>query len=37
MSTIDWRTDEQFGAGDNFITHALANLTVSTPVSTPSA
>ena len=31
MSTIDWRTDEQFGAGDNFITHALANLTVSQP------
>ncbi|MFZ8755923.1 family 16 glycoside hydrolase [Microbacterium sp. HMH0099] len=31
MSTIDWTTDEQFGAGDNFITHALANLTVSQP------
>ncbi|MBM3715805.1 MAG: hypothetical protein FJW64_08745, partial [Actinobacteria bacterium] len=29
MSTIDWTTDEQFGAGDNFVTHALANLTVS--------
>ncbi|WP_324650791.1 family 16 glycoside hydrolase [Georgenia sp. H159] len=28
MPTIDWRTDEEFGAADNFITHALANLTV---------
>lgn len=31
MSTIDWSTDQQFGAADNFITHALANLTVSQP------
>ncbi len=31
MSSIDWLTDEQFGAADNFITHALANLTVDRP------
>jgi hypothetical protein len=31
MQTIDWTTDEQFGGNDNFITHALANLTVATP------
>lgn len=31
MSTIDWSTDADFGAGDNFITHALANLTVDVP------
>ncbi|MCM3661119.1 DUF1080 domain-containing protein [Georgenia satyanarayanai] len=28
MPTIDWRTDADFGLSDNFITHALANLTV---------
>src|SRR5690625_3799017 len=26
MPNIDWRTDEDFGLSDNFITHALANL-----------
>src|SRR5690625_3484657 len=28
MPTIDWRTDEEFGASDNFITHVLAHLHV---------
>ncbi|WP_240670586.1 family 16 glycoside hydrolase [Actinoplanes solisilvae] len=27
MPTIDWSTAEQFGQEDNFVTHALANLT----------
>lgn len=27
MPTVDWSTDEQFGLQDNFVTHALANLT----------
>ncbi|MBD8062644.1 DUF1080 domain-containing protein, partial [Actinomycetaceae bacterium Sa1BUA1] len=30
MPTIDWSTDADFGASDNFITHALATLTVPT-------
>ncbi|HLT83013.1 MAG TPA: family 16 glycoside hydrolase [Phototrophicaceae bacterium] len=28
MPTIDWRTDEEFGASDNFITHVLGYLHV---------
>ncbi|MEU3255153.1 family 16 glycoside hydrolase [Streptomyces sp. NPDC006997] len=28
MPTIDWTTDDDFGMGSNFVTHALANLTV---------
>ncbi|MEE6283340.1 family 16 glycoside hydrolase, partial [Georgenia sp. MJ170] len=28
MPTIDWASDEDFGLSDQFITHALANLTV---------
>ncbi|RSM45645.1 hypothetical protein DMB66_50700 [Actinoplanes sp. ATCC 53533] len=28
MPTVDWSTDEQFGLADDFVTHALANLTV---------
>ena len=28
METIDWDSQEQFGLGDHFITHALANLDV---------
>lgn len=28
MPTIDWRTDAEFGASDNFITHVTANLIV---------
>src|SRR5688500_17028986 len=28
MQTVDWSTAEQFGFEDNFVTHALANLTV---------
>ena len=28
MPTIDWSTAEQFGQEDNFLTHALANLSV---------
>ncbi|SNY47274.1 family 16 glycoside hydrolase [Paractinoplanes atraurantiacus] len=28
MPTVDWSTTDQFGLGDNFVTHALANLTV---------
>ncbi|WP_306211097.1 family 16 glycoside hydrolase [Actinoplanes sp. RD1] len=28
MPTIDWTTADQFGQEDNFVTHALANLTV---------
>ncbi|MEU7904877.1 family 16 glycoside hydrolase [Actinoplanes sp. NPDC049118] len=27
MPTVDWSTDEQFGLSENFVTHALANLT----------
>jgi glucose/arabinose dehydrogenase len=27
MPTVDWSTDAQFGLADNFVTHALANLT----------
>ena len=27
MPTVDWSTEEQFGLADNFVTHALANLT----------
>ncbi|MBL7259313.1 family 16 glycoside hydrolase [Paractinoplanes lichenicola] len=27
MTNIDWSTTEQFGLNDNFVTHALANLT----------
>ncbi|GAA0461886.1 hypothetical protein Ade02nite_16510 [Paractinoplanes deccanensis] len=30
MPTVDWSTIEQFGLGDNFVTHAIANLTVPT-------
>jgi glucose/arabinose dehydrogenase len=30
MPTIDWSTDEQFGLQSNYVTHALANLTVTT-------
>ncbi|GAA3934988.1 family 16 glycoside hydrolase [Actinoplanes auranticolor] len=29
MPTVDWSTAEQFGQEDDFVTHALANLTVS--------
>ncbi|XVV15751.1 family 16 glycoside hydrolase [Actinoplanes sp. CA-131856] len=28
MPTVDWSTTDQFGLTDNFVTHALANLTV---------
>ncbi|MFF5076270.1 family 16 glycoside hydrolase [Actinoplanes sp. NPDC000266] len=28
MPTVDWSSTDQFGLNDNFVTHALANLTV---------
>ncbi|MEU8817666.1 family 16 glycoside hydrolase [Actinoplanes sp. NPDC048796] len=28
MPTVDWSSTDQFGLSDNFVTHALANLTV---------
>ena len=31
MSTIDFSSDEDFGASDNFISHTTANLTLTTP------